>query len=132
MKFFQNYQYRKTIAILLVVTILSLLIFPVQIHLHHEQGTHGYHEHVIDYHMVLDDIDNIEHIKYGDAHVIETSSDFITKQALDNPFKFVALLVLFLIMPLQAFTYYQHHYHPIRLNYQKYYSFSPPLRAPPL
>jgi hypothetical protein len=127
-----NNKSQKSIAMLLMVTVLALLVLPIHIHLHHENGMDGQHEHVVDYHMVLDSNDDVEHINHDDAHVIETSSDFITKQSSDNLFKFAAVFVLFLIMSLQAFSYYQHHYHPIRLNYQKYYSLNPPLRAPPL
>ena len=128
----KNFKFRETIVWLLLITLSAILIYPVQIHLHHEQSTHGHHEHVVDYHMLMDGINDVQHINHSDAHVIETSSNFITKQSSDNLFKLVTLIVLFLIIPLQAFSYYQHHYHPIRLNYQKYYSFSPPLRAPPL
>jgi CDP-diglyceride synthetase len=127
-----NNKSQKSIAMLLMVTVLALLVLPIHIHLHHEHGMHGHHEHVVDYHMVLDGNDDVEHINHADAHVIETSSDFITKQSSDNLFKLAAVVVLFLIMSLQFFSYFQRRYQPVRLNYQKYYSLSPPLRAPPL
>ena len=115
-----------------MVTVIALLVLPVQIHIHHDLDMHGHNDHAVDYHMVLDDIDDAEHFNEGDTHVIETSSDFITKQSSDNLFKFAAVVVLFLVMSLQLFSYYQRRYQPVILNYQKYYSLSPPLRAPPL
>ncbi len=115
---------------LLIVTVAVSLLLPVQIHIHHDK--HGHDDHAVDYHMVLDDIDDAEHTNQGEAHVIETSTDFITKQSSDNLFKIAAVVVLFLMMSQQLFSYYQRRYHPIRLSYQKYYSLSPPLRAPPL
>ncbi|NOG58887.1 MAG: hypothetical protein HND53_00160 [Proteobacteria bacterium] len=111
---------------------MALLVLPVQIHIHHDLDMHGHDDHAVDYHMVMENIDDAEHINQGDTHVIESSADFITKQSSDNLFKIAAVVVLFLIMSLQLFSYYQRRYHPIRLSYQKYYSLSPPLRAPPL
>lgn len=132
MKSFQYYRCQKSIAVVLIVTVLALLVLPVQIHVHHKMDMDGHDDHVVDYHMVLEDIDDSEHITHGDTHVIETSTDFITKQSSDNLYKVAAVVVLFFIMSLQIFSYYQRRYHSIRLNYHKHYSLSPPLRAPPL
>lgn len=128
----QHYRYQKAIALLLMVTVLTLLVLPVLIHIHHDSGFGEHDNHAIDYHMVLEIIDDAEHISHGDTHVIETSADFISKQSSDNLFKIAALLAIFLKMSLQTFSYYQRHYHSVRIIYQKHYSLSPPLRAPPL
>lgn len=132
MSYLLNNRNQKSIALLLVVTVLALLVLPVQIHIHHDLDMHGHGDHAIDYHMMMEEINDAEHITHGDTHVIETSTDFITKQSSDNLFKITAVVFLFLIMSLQSFSYYQRRYYSIRLNYQKYYSLSPPLRAPPL
>lgn len=132
MSSFQYYRYQKSIAVILIVTVLALLLLPVQIHLHHDSNLLGHGDHVVDYHMLLEHIDDSEHITHGDAHVIETSTDFINKQSSDNLSKIAAIVILFFIMSLQTFSYYQRRYHSIRLNYYKHYSLSPPLRAPPL
>jgi hypothetical protein len=125
----RNTENQKPIALLLLVTVFVLFVLPVHIHLHHDLNMEGHGGHVVDYHMILDDVD---HLSQGDLHVFETTADSIFKQSTDNLFKIVALAVLLLVMSLQTLLYYQRRYHPLNLNYQKYYSLSPPLRAPPL
>ncbi len=122
---------QKPIAWLLVVTLFLLMLLPIQIHIHHDLDfdSHLGDEHVIDYHVMFGGVD---HAFQEESNVLEMSSDFIAKKSTDNLFKVVAFFVLFLLMSLQAFSYYQRRYYSIQFNYQKHYRLNPPLRAPPL
>lgn len=122
--------YQKLITWSLIVAVFVLMLLPIQIHVHHELGLDSLYSngHAIHYHMMIDDID---HAPKGQIHTIEIVSDFIIKQSSDNLFKATAFIILFLLVTLQIFSYYQLRFHSIEINYQKYYILSPPLRAPP-
>jgi len=125
-------RFQKSIARLLIATIFTLLLLPVQIHIHHDFESGSHDGHAIDYHMMMDDIEDADYFSHGDTHVIETTTDFMVKQTADNLFKITVFVILFLLVPLQTFSYYLRYFHSLHLRYQKYYSLSPPLRAPPL
>lgn len=127
-----KYRYQKSIAWLFIVTILTLLLLPIQIHIHHDMESGSHDDHSIDYHMMMDEIEDTEHFSHSDTHVLETTTDFIGKQKADNLFKVAVFTILFMLVSLQTFSCYQRRYHLIHIRYQKYYCLSPPLRAPPL
>lgn len=125
-------QYHKSIAWVLIVTVFTLLLLPVQIHIYHDVESVNHDVHAIDYHMMLAGVDDAEHFSHGDTHVLETAADVIVKQTVDNLFKAAIFVVLLLLVSLQIFSYYQQRFYSLHFRYQKYYSLSPPLRAPPL
>ena len=125
-------RYQKSISWVLIATVFALLLLPVQIHIHHDLESVSHDNHTIDYHMMMDGVVGADHFSHGDTHIIETSTNYMVKQAADNLFKVVALVILFLLLPLQTFSYRQRYFHSLLFHYQKYYSLSPPLRAPPL
>ncbi len=125
-------QGQKSIAKLLIVTIFVLLLLPMQIHLHHDMQSGSHDAHFIDYHMMMYEIEDTEYLSHSDAHVLENTTDFIVKQTADNQFKVAVFMILFMLVSLQTFSYYQRRFHLNHFRYQKYYRLSPPLRAPPL
>ena len=125
-------QYQKTIAKLLIVTLFTLLLLPVQIHIHHDMASGSHDDHAIDYHMIFDEFEDADHFFQSYTHDLETTTDFIVKQTANNQFKVSVILILFMLVSLHTFSYYQRRFHLKHICYQKYYSLSPPLRAPPL
>ena len=133
MNYLQNKsRYQKSIAWALIVTVLTLLLLPIHIHMHHnfESGSHD--DHIVDYHMIMGDVEDADHFSHGDTHVLDTATDVMVKKTADNLFKVAVFVTLFLLVPLQTFSYYQRYFYSLHLRYQKFYSLSPPLRAPPL
>lgn len=128
-----NPSHQTVIACLLMFALFVQVLFPIQVHMHHEtdMGSHHHGEqHFIDYHnKVIGDIDHSleEHI-----HTIETTSDFIAKKNLDNKSKFALIFTLVLLALATGTAYYQRRYKFIPVTFQKYFQLSPPLRAPPL
>jgi hypothetical protein len=133
MSFLKNKRlHQKPIAWSLVVAFLLLTLLPIQIHIYHDLESGSHDDHAIDYHMMMDDTEDVDHFSLSDTHVIETTSDFVVKQTADNQFKVAVFVIFFLLVPLLTFSYYQRYFHTLHFHYQKYYSLSPPLRAPPL
>ncbi len=117
----------KTISYLLVAVILSLIIFPSHMHLHHEESSVS-HKHAIDIHISMDQVDKSHH---DDATVIDTISDVLIKKLNDNPLAPFILLTFVLVLAI-AMRVSRHHRQNYPVHFFKcFYHISPPLRAPP-
>jgi len=118
----------KKISWLLVLAMLALILFPVHMHLHHDQeALSTLHEHKIDVHVNTNQIDQGHH---DEATVIDTASDLLKNRLDDNllvPF-ILLTFILVIVVGRQVTRYYRfNHIH----FFEHINHITPPLRAPP-
>lgn len=116
---------------LLFGSLLVMLLFPSHLHLHHQENTasgHGGHGHVVDRHF-LTDIGS--HGQTGsDSTPLKSGPGTLVKKFSDLSLDVALLMVLVLLLPLTGRTLNRARKW-FTLRPPRYYSLSPPLRAPP-
>ena len=114
---------------MLVLTILALMLLPMDFHLHHmDETTNFEHDHVIDLHLITDSAGLAHH---QDATVLSATPDILLKQSNNNPLASVALIFLLIQLVVISFNYIQRIYNKSISLPGFYYHLIPPLRAPP-
>ena len=132
---------KKSVSWLVLISVAMLSLFPVHIHLHHDEDvlalSHHDQEFVLNssdhettLHAISDTIGHIEHHE-GDT-VIPATSDTLLKKSSNSPL-FVAILIGIVVIlgvillphiPLRLYVFTRFH--------KRYIYNNPPLRAPPL
>ncbi len=119
----------KVITRLLICVLFVQVLFPLQIHMHHDSDTAAHGHHVVDYHnKVVGDINELDE-EY--THSLEITSNFIAKKSL-NDFQFALLFTLVFFGLISISPFYQRRTRSASVLHRNYFQLSPPLRAPPL
>ncbi|TDY02854.1 hypothetical protein [Thiohalophilus thiocyanatoxydans] len=113
---------------LLFGSLLMMLLFPSHLHLHHLDDAASEHGHVVDRHF-LTDIGS--HGETGsDSTPLKSGPGTLVKKFSDLSLDVALLMVLVLLLPLTGRTLSRAR-KQFTLRPPRYYSLSPPLRAPP-
>lgn len=118
----------KVITRLLICVLFVQVLFPLQVHMHHDSDTASHGHHVVDYHnKIVVDIDELDE---GYTHSLEITSNFIAKKTMHDV-QFALLFALVFLGLLSISTYYQRRTRSTPVLQRNYFQLSPPLRAPP-
>lgn len=126
--------HKQVIVWLLLLSFLSLMLFPNHYHLYHDSSSTiadiEAHDHEVSFH---DSVDQLYADHHQDNHIVDVSTDLTFKPANIQLPLIVLILSLVLLLPLYSGAITQ-----LRLAFSNHkpsglYRFSiPPLRAPPI
>jgi len=126
--------HKQVIVWLLMLSFLSLMLFPNHYHIYHDSSSTiadiEAHDHEVGFH---DSVDLVHADHHQDSHIVDLSTDITFKSTNIKLPLFVLILSLVLLLPLYSGALSQLRLVSSNHKPSGLYRFSiPPLRAPPL
>jgi len=137
----RHLSHNKSVSWLVLVAVAMLSLFPVHMHLHHDEDVLASSQHDLEFalnssdhettlHAISDTTGHSEH--HEDAGVVSAASDTLLKKNSNSPLFIAILIGIVTILGITLSSHIPRRSHVFTRFRKRYIYSSPPLRAPPL